>query len=809
MLSLMSSPLLWAQAAAPVRPSQLTILLRWVSVFGDPTFTVDGVWGGPLTWLKVIAIIAFVCWLGNWTLAGLRRQARGVSVPVITLAAAIVVGLVGVAIGTLAATGRASMVPVAGQPLPIVLGLAAVALFVLFLESVLWPTILRQGTWLDLLTLVAVHLGLALGLAVASALVPDAPRLAIVDMGARLGTTYMGFCVLAGVAWRLAGELVRVRPRRLRALAWHNILESNRRMWAPWVVLTLFVVVLAFTHWFLAPPPAELGRMYVGTLMLFISLVLTAMVVILTPLSLPTDIRQHTIYTVVTKPVRRIELVWGRIIGFMTLVTVLLGIFGVVSGLYIKRQVDRQIEETKADLRKARTADQRERVRSLEDTLAQLEARRSARVPLKGSLMFEDSVGKKTPKGVDVGQELETRSFVEGATPSRAIWRYGRVMDPFDELLPDPNRTPLPELDRRLPVDQLLKANTIEWFDNQAAELAYEKFELEQRRRAGQLSVNESQRATTRSTQLDQEIANNKGRADTLRAQERDLREQARKLEADGNAPAAAELRQRAVELHSPKIKLQMTFNVYRTTKGQLGEPVYASIRVIDFLDDNRRFDSEVIPIREYYTNTWEFASSALVGTRGYLRIEVKCISPTQYLGMSESDLYVLADSGNFWVNYAKGLLGVWLQALVLTAVGVFAGTFLSWPVALLLNAFFFLFGQLLYQFLQAIALQSLLGGGPFESFIRMLSHSNQMTDLAPTVPVVIAKTLDSVVMPILSRLVYIIPNLPALDFSEKVADGFAVGWDDVRDKLLLALGYAVPFSIAGYFILKQREVAA
>ena len=71
--------------------------------------------------------------------------------------------------------------------------------------------------------------------------------------------------------------------------------------------------------------------------------------------------------------------------------------------------------------------------------------------------MFEDSVGKKTIKGVDVGQELETRSFVEGATPSRAIWRYGRVMDPYDELLPDPNRTPNPMLDRRLPVEQLLK----------------------------------------------------------------------------------------------------------------------------------------------------------------------------------------------------------------------------------------------------------------------------------------------------------------------------------------------------------------
>ncbi|MFO0961247.1 MAG: hypothetical protein U0800_28020, partial [Isosphaeraceae bacterium] len=184
-------------------------------------------------------------------------------------------------------------------------------------------------------------------------------------------------------------------------------------------------------------------------------------------------------------------------------------------------------------------------------------------------------------------------------------------------------------------------------------------------------------------------------------------------------------------------------------------------------------------------------------------------ISPTQYLGMAESDLYILADSGNFWVNYSKGMFGIWLQALVLAAVGVFAGTFLSWRVALLFTMFFFVFGQLAYSLLQGIAMQSLLGGGPFESFIRMLGHNNQMTDLAPTAPVIIAKTFDSMVMPILSRLVYVIPNLPALDVSTKVADGFAVEWSDIRDKLGLALGYALPFSIAGYFILKQREVAA
>ena len=71
-----------------------------------------------------------------------------------------------------------------------------------------------------------------------------------------------------------------------------------------------------------------MGRLYVGTLSLLCSVLLTVMVTILTPLSLPTDIQQQTIYTVVSKPVRRLELIWGRMIGYMALVTVLVAVFG-------------------------------------------------------------------------------------------------------------------------------------------------------------------------------------------------------------------------------------------------------------------------------------------------------------------------------------------------------------------------------------------------------------------------------------------------------------------------------------------------
>ena len=291
-------------------------------------------------------------------------------------------------------------------------------------------------------------------------------------------------------------------------------------------------------------------------------------------------------------------------------------------------------------------------------------------------------------------------------------------------------------------------------------------------------------------------------------AQADDLMKQAAAAEKAGRATEAADFRRQAAQFHSPPLLTEMTFSIYRTTKGRIGEPVYAEIEYTNPFVANSSYH-DIIPIREYYTNKWPVPSKIIAGSRGYLTVEVRCISPTQYLGMSESDFFILATPGTFGPNFAKGLIGVWLQAMVLTAIGVFAGTFLSWPVALLTTITFFVAGQVAFTFLLEFANGELIGGGPFESLIRLLSHDNQVSDLAPTLAVVTAKTLDSLVMPIMTRLVYIVPNFAAFDASNTVADGYAVTWTQVIGGFLLALAYALPFSIAGWFILKHREVAA
>ena len=72
--------------------------------------------------------------------------------------------------------------------------------------------------------------------------------------------------------------------------------------------------------------------------------------------------------------------------------------------------------------------------------------------------------------------------------------------------------------------------------------------------------------------------------------------------------------------------------------------------------------------------------------------------------------------------------------------------------MALLTTIAFFVAGQVAFAFLLDFTRQACSAAGPFESLIRLLTHDNQMSDLAPTAGGLIAKTLDSLVMPVMSR---------------------------------------------------------
>jgi ABC-type transport system involved in multi-copper enzyme maturation permease subunit len=814
--------LLWAQL--PARPGDLLPEpIQWLVVWGDPQFT-DGRWfGGLMTWAKVLGLICLVSWLVAQFVEALRsgsdyrvKRRGGLPAQLALLIALGVAALIGTFLLVLDRSGRIKLPSVGGRLTPADLfGVGMTAALFLLVEWVIWSAALRRKQSGGIALLLMVHAALALAFVVVFLGLEHRRRVLQLPGGwslgdtqqyfetsLRYGATYAGLVVLGWYALRVLAEARHVRWRRLFSIAWHTVVESYRRMWAPWAVLTLFVLVLAFTNWFLGRSrTAELAPMYISTLALVTSLLLTMMVMFLSPISIPNDIRFQTIYTVVSKPVRRLELIWGRLLGYMMMVTAILLVMGVVSVAYVERIVDKRIESTQEAAKAAETAGRTTEAKRLRDDAYQLATRRSARVPIYGGLFFTDSLGRPRQAGIDVGMEQTKRSHIEGATPSKATWVFDRVPDPSNPRL---------LIDKLIPVQDLLRAGTIESVEDEYFRLRFEQAQLQSDTQTGQLKGNEMRQANERIRSLEARIAEADARVKGLKNQETELARAAEDLRRAGKAAEADAKREAIKALHSDPIPVEMTFNIFRTTKGEeVGEAVQASMVVTNPLRADIVPARLLFPVHEYYTIPRSFPARLLVGCMGRLVIEVQCLTPNQFLGMADDDLFILARRGDFRTNFIRGLAGVWLQALVVTAVGLFASTFLSWPVALLLTLAFYLGGQVAIGFLDQFAQGQVAGGGPFESLIRLLGHQNLSTELDPTPGYLVATTFDQFAKPILSCLVYIVPNLTALDVSNTVASGFAVSGNTLIEHFLLGLGYALPFTAAAYFILKQREVAA
>jgi hypothetical protein len=271
-------------------------------------------------------------------------------------------------------------------------------------------------------------------------------------------------------------DLFSMSPRRIVALAWLAVQESLRRRVL--VGFGLFVLILLFAGWFLDTQSTDPATLYVSFVLTATTYLVLLMALFLSAFSLPTDIKNHTIYTIVTKPVRAGEIVLGRILGFTAVGTVLLALMGVISYVFVMRVLNHTHEVEVASLktdpkdstgqRVGRTsAAQNHRhtvtldsdgagstdvvqghwhevdeVKENGETRYVMSPPRdlfNARVPSYAtSLRFKDRTGKGSDKGINVGNEWTYRSFIDGATLAAATWL-------FDDVTPErfPNGLPI------------------------------------------------------------------------------------------------------------------------------------------------------------------------------------------------------------------------------------------------------------------------------------------------------------------------------------------------------------------------------
>lgn len=515
-------------------------------------------------------------------------------------------------------------------------------------------------------------------------------------------------------------DLLRIRFRRIWALARLSFKEAVRRR-ILWAAFGVIAVVFLFVNWFLESKPEYQVQNYVRVMFWAMAPVLLVSTGLLASFSIPADLKSQTMHTIVTKPVERFEIVLGRSLGYIGLMSLALVCMTAFSLVFVARNVG---EEAKDESYKAR-------------------------VPIFGSMQIIEGRDKVTP-GISVGREWDYRKYISGgATTERAVWT-------FVDVPPD-----------------LAKRDTVR------CEFAFDVFR------------------TTKGA------VENKGIFCSFVAMNSGWDPQ--------NLNAYHTERDQILAQPDPATQEKARVDGWSKDKlnAALLSPLAKKYGYYELLS------KEVI---DYHTlffelpgGLFDIPKEATKSTRGHgmLQMNVRCESPTQYLGVAKHDLYLLDDENRFEANYFKGALGLWFRLCLVVVMAVTLSTYLSGIIAFITTMFFYVLG-LFTEFIHKLASGQLEGGGPMEAFLRLSQGANLVTPLDQTPGVRVAQISDLAFRGFLRGVLSVIPDVDRYDLTTYVSQGFNIsGGLLLWDNILPLLGYLIPCTVLGYYLMKSREIAA
>ena len=583
------------------------------------------------------------------------------------------------------------------------------------------------------------------------------PRFLLVFLGISLVSVLIGFAVAAGRRGFLRGgdvtyrtvasglkELFDSSPRRIWAIAALAVKESWRRRVI--VALAVYFVILLFANWFLNPDTQQPARLFLSFVLAAATYLVLGVALLLSAFSLPNDFKSKTIYTIVTKPVRAGEIILGRIIGFSIVATVLLVVMAASSYIFVVRSLDHTHEV------------------------------------VKSSLVNEPSAGGETVvegrTTNDAGHEHEVVIGAEGVYETDVVNGHTHYVERDGENFKVSG--PIGFLQARVP-----QYGKLRFIDRTGAakdtgisvgsEWTYRSF----------IDGRTSATAIWKFEGIDESID-----AETTDEAEKALR-------------------------------LALIVRVFRTHKGIVGQQLAGTIQLHN-PDTKMTTDPLSFQAQDQQVDEFEFERKQLeAGTRkeidlfddlvsdkGEIEVWVKCLDRGQYFGFAQPDCYIRLPDGSPIASLAKVYVSIWVQAVIVIAVGVTISTLVSGPVAMLFTAAFIILGFYRQDFLD-IATGKSYGGGPAESVIRIANQSNVMVQLDESVLTTIVTGFDRFfAKPIMWAVGQCLPDFSAFSTVRYAADGYNVPWDRVFQDVTTCLGYVVGLSIIGFFLLRTREVA-
>ena len=274
------------------------------------------------------------------------------------------------------------------------------------------------------------------------------------------------------------------------------------------------------------------------------------------------------------------------------------------------------------------------------------------------------------------------------------------------------------------------------------------------------------------------------------------------------------------------QIKLESRFEAFRTHKGRIGQSLLVRYVLVNPTNE-LRVPLDSFEIQEFNLNE-QFIDRKVsfydeekkdkrtvdlfddIVDQNSLTIAVQCLDSGQYLGMSRPDFFIRLPDRSFAVGYFKAVFGIFLLTVFVISIGVTSSTFVKGPIATLLTFSVLLIGQGFREFMIKLITGVQKGGGPIESWYRLVTHMNDTLELPDNIGVKIMQGIDNVMLGGLWLMQHLIPDLSSFVMSPYVANGFDVPWSvAMLRSLAVTIGYLVPCLLVGYYSLTLRELEA
>ena len=563
-----------------------------------------------------------------------------------------------------------------------------------------------------------------------------------------------GLFAMLGFAQPFAASLARIRFTRVYALAKLGFKEAirNRYLWAFAVFLIPFLFPL---NWFFQTKAEDELRLSVEVSSGMMSVLVLLVSGMIGSFAIPNDIKSQNIYTIVSKPVQRFEIVLGRFMGYMGLMTIALLTMATISWVFIYfNKVDEKAKE---------------------ETF-------KARVPLRGTMEYQSVRGQI--EGVDVGNEFNYRKYIAGSptTSARAIWSFDNLPD---DLANAGNKSYVP------------------------CEFEFDIYKMTKGEENRGAFVNI--RVTT--WQRGQRAPTVKGQPDwdwTNQQQQEAYQERASQLVRE--LPQATTLFQQqnpqtilgTARPPEPGQEPSPEWQAVNTLAREFGFYELTSREIFDYQPE--RF---AIPVGIFENAAEPRPDNPDEPRPAALKVYVKCLTGGQLLGVAEGDLYILEGEKSFVENYFKAIFGLWCRVCIVLGLAIVLSTYLSGIITFLGTLFLFI-SAYFTDHIKDLASSNSYVGGPARAASQLLNAQQSSTMLDARNPVTrLTEGLDNFFSWIIRRFINLVPDVEAFSWTNYISEGFNIPFEALVMNLLLTAGYLLPWFVLGFYLLRSREVAA